>query len=48
MKVPLVVRLEGNKAEEGKQILSKSGLKLSAASSLDEAAKLIVAAVKSK
>ena len=46
MKVPLVVRLEGNKAEEGKQILSKSGLKLTAASSLDEAARLIVSAVK--
>ena len=48
MNVPLVVRLEGNKAAEGKQILSKSGLKLSAASSLDEAAQLIVAAVRKK
>ena len=48
MKVPLVVRLEGNKSAEGKQILSKSGLKLSAAASLEEAAKLIVAAVKNK
>jgi succinyl-CoA synthetase beta subunit len=41
-----VVRLEGNKAAEGKQILKKSGLKLTAATSLDEAAKLIVAATK--
>jgi succinyl-CoA synthetase beta subunit len=46
MKVPLVVRLEGNKSKEGKDILKKSGLKLSAATSLDEAAKLIVSAVK--
>jgi len=48
MKVPLVVRLEGNKSAEGKQILKKSGLKLSAAASLEEAAQLIVAAVKNK
>ncbi len=43
--VPLVVRLEGNKSEEGKQMLAKSKLPLKAASSLDEAAKLIVESV---
>src|ERR1700688_4595492 len=36
LKVPLVVRLEGNKSEEGKQMLSKSKLPLKAATSLAE------------
>ena len=46
LKVPLVVRLEGNKSEEGKQLLSQSELPLQAATSLSEAAQMIVAAVK--
>jgi succinyl-CoA synthetase beta subunit len=46
MKVPLVVRLEGNKSAEGKEILKKSKLPLQAATTLDEAAKMIVAAVR--
>lgn len=45
IKVPLVVRLEGNKAQEAKELLSKSKLRLTPATSLSEAAKLIVAAV---
>jgi succinyl-CoA synthetase beta subunit len=46
LKVPLVVRLEGNKSEEGKQMLSKSKLPLQAATSLSEAAQMIVDAIK--
>lgn len=46
LKVPLVVRLEGNKAEEGKQILLSSKLAITPASGLAEAAQLIVNAVK--
>jgi succinyl-CoA synthetase beta subunit len=46
MKIPLVVRLEGTNVEEGRKILKDSGLKLSAASNLTEAAETIVAATK--
>jgi succinyl-CoA synthetase beta subunit len=46
LKVPLVVRLEGNKSEEGKQMLSQSKLPLQAATSLAEAAQMIVEAIK--
>lgn len=46
IKVPLVVRLQGTKAEEGKEILSKSKLKIISVSSLSDAAKEIVKAVK--
>ncbi|MFN0118859.1 MAG: ADP-forming succinate--CoA ligase subunit beta [Elusimicrobiota bacterium] len=45
MKVPLVVRLEGNKSQEAKEILAKSKLALIPATGLAEAAKLIVEAV---
>jgi succinyl-CoA synthetase beta subunit len=45
LKVPLVVRLQGTKAEEGKVLLANSKLPLIAASGLAEAAKLIVEAV---
>jgi succinyl-CoA synthetase beta subunit len=45
LKVPLVVRLEGNKSEEGKTLLAASKLPLQAATSLSDAAKLIVEAV---
>jgi succinyl-CoA synthetase beta subunit len=48
MKVPLVVRLEGNKAEEGKQMLAASKLPLQAASGLAEAAQMIVQAITPK
>ncbi len=45
--VPLVVRLEGTNVDLGKEILAKSGLKITAASSLEDAARKIVKAVKS-
>lgn len=44
--VPVVVRLEGNNAERGQQILNESGLAIIAAAGLDEATRTIVAAVK--
>ena len=43
--VPLVVRLEGTNVELGKQILSESGLAITAASDLADAAEKVVAAV---
>ncbi|MEZ5894162.1 MAG: ADP-forming succinate--CoA ligase subunit beta [Parvularculaceae bacterium] len=46
LKVPLVVRLEGTNVEKGKEILAKSGLKITPADDLDDAARKIVAAVK--
>lgn len=45
-KLPVVVRLEGNNADLGAKKLSDSGLNIIAANSLNEAAELIVAAVK--
>ncbi|HFQ15517.1 MAG TPA: ADP-forming succinate--CoA ligase subunit beta [Rhodobacteraceae bacterium] len=44
--VPLVVRLEGTNVELGKQILASSGLAITPAEDLADAAKKIVAAVK--
>jgi len=46
MKVPLVVRLEGTNVEEGRKILKESGLELTAALNLTEAAEKIVAAAR--
>ncbi|SFS54344.1 ADP-forming succinate--CoA ligase subunit beta [Marininema halotolerans] len=43
---PLVVRLEGTNVERGKEILNKSGLKITAADSMADAAEKIVALVK--
>ncbi|MDQ0314179.1 ADP-forming succinate--CoA ligase subunit beta [Amorphus orientalis] len=43
--VPLVVRLEGTNVDKGKAILNESGLAITAADDLDDAAKKIVAAV---
>jgi succinyl-CoA synthetase beta subunit len=48
LKVPLVVRLEGTNVEKGKEILSKSGLKITSADDLGDAAKKAVAAAKSQ
>ena len=45
LKVPLVVRLVGTNAELGRQILVDSGLPITPATTLDEAADAIVAAV---
>jgi len=45
VKVPVVVRLEGNNAELGSRLLSESGLNLVAANDLTDAAEKIVAEV---
>lgn len=46
MEIPLVVRLEGTNVDEGRKILQESGLKLTAAKDLTEAAEKIVAATR--
>ncbi len=46
LQVPLVVRLEGTKVDEGKAIINNSGLNVIAADDLDDAAQKIVKAVK--
>ena len=46
LKVPLVVRLEGTSVEQGKAILADSGLDITPADDLDDAAQKIVAAIK--
>ena len=46
LKVPLVVRLEGTNVEKGKKILDESGLDITSADDLDDAAKKITDAVK--
>jgi succinyl-CoA synthetase beta subunit len=46
LKVPLVVRLEGTNAEQGRTMLDRSGLNVTAANDLDDAAKKVVAAVR--
>ncbi|MEM9015161.1 MAG: ADP-forming succinate--CoA ligase subunit beta [Pseudomonadota bacterium] len=43
---PLVVRLEGTNVEKGKEILANSGLKITPADDLEDAAQKVVAAVK--
>ena len=45
LKVPLVVRLEGNEVKEGKALLEESKLPLTPASSLSDAARKVVAEV---
>jgi len=45
IKVPLVVRLEGTNVELGKKIINESGLKITAASDLEDAAKKITSLV---
>jgi succinyl-CoA synthetase beta subunit len=46
LKVPLVVRLEGTNVELGKKLLSESGLKITPADDLEDAAKKVVAAAR--
>jgi succinyl-CoA synthetase beta subunit len=46
LKVPLIVRLEGTNVEEGKKLLATSGLKITPAEGLTDAAKKAVAAAK--
>jgi succinyl-CoA synthetase beta subunit len=48
LEVPLVVRLEGTNVEKGKQILAGSGLKITPANDLTDAAQKVVAAAKGK
>ncbi|TFH68914.1 ADP-forming succinate--CoA ligase subunit beta [Gammaproteobacteria bacterium LSUCC0057] len=48
VKVPVVVRLEGNNAELGTQKLAESGLAIIAATSLTDAAEKVVAAAEGK
>ena len=43
--VPLVVRLEGTKVEEGKKLMSESGIDIITAENLSDAAKKIVSSV---
>ena len=44
VEVPVVVRLEGNNAELGRDVLQKSGFNIIAATSLSDAAKKVVTA----
>ena len=44
LSLPLVVRLEGTNVEQGREMLNNSGLKLTAATDLTDAAKKVVAA----
>jgi len=46
LSVPLVVRLEGTNVDEGKRIITESGLNVIAADNLRDGAEKIVAAVK--
>jgi succinyl-CoA synthetase beta subunit len=48
IQVPLVVRLEGTNVDAGKKILRESGVALTPADSLAEAAEIIVEKVKTK
>ena len=48
IKIPVVVRLEGTNVDQGRALLKGSGLKITAADSLTNAAKLVVAAVVKK
>jgi succinyl-CoA synthetase beta subunit len=44
VKIPVIVRLEGNNADAGRKVLQQSGLNITAASSLSDAAEKAVAA----
>jgi succinyl-CoA synthetase beta subunit len=46
IKVPIIVRLQGTNAEEGKELIDKSGLKVYSAIELSEAARLVNEIVK--
>jgi len=48
VQVPVVVRIEGTNAEQGRRLLADSGLAIIAASDLTDAAKKVVAAAKRK
>ncbi len=44
--VPIIVRLQGTNAEEGKQLIDESGLKVHSAIALEDAAKLVTEVIK--
>ena len=46
--MPLVVRLEGTNVQQGKEILAKSGLAITAADNLRDAAEKAVASLQKK
>ncbi|HEX7325465.1 MAG TPA: ADP-forming succinate--CoA ligase subunit beta [Rhodanobacteraceae bacterium] len=46
LKIPVVVRLQGTNVDQGRALLAKSGLKITAANDLNDAAKKAVAAAK--
>ncbi len=46
IQVPIIVRLQGTNAEEGKELIDKSGLKVYSAITLEEAAQLVSEVVK--
>ena len=46
LQIPLIVRLEGTNVEQGKKILADSGLAITSASGMDEAARRVVAAAR--
>jgi len=48
VKVPVVVRLEGTNADKAREMLSKSGLKITPADDLTDAAQKVVALAKGK
>jgi succinyl-CoA synthetase beta subunit len=48
VKVPVVVRIEGTNAEQGRKLLKESGLAITPATDLTDAAKKVVAAAKKK
>ena len=48
VKIPVVVRLEGNNAELGAKVLAESGLNIIAATSLTDAAQQVVKAAEGK
>ena len=46
LKIPVVARLQGTNMEKGRELLEKSGLKITPVSDLTEAAKTVVALAK--
>jgi len=46
--VPVVVRLEGTNADKAREMLARSGLKITPAVDLTDAARKVVAAAKGK
>jgi len=48
IKIPIIVRMEGTNVEEGKRLLKESGLKITPAMDIKQAAELATSAVKEK